>query len=116
MIKHRPKTFEDCINEAVRIFFKYFRNDIRQLLYTYPLDMKTKEGKLFWTLPKRPPREISQLDPKNESHQTFIASYSVLFAKIFSIEYPKDFRKPEGKSKIMEHAVKVKVEDFVPSA
>lgn len=59
MIKYRPKTFEDCINEAVRIFFKYFRNDIRQLLYTYPLDMKTKEGKLFWTLPKRPPREIS---------------------------------------------------------
>lgn len=42
MIKFKPKIFEDCIDEAVRIFFKYFRNDIRQLLHTYPLDMKTK--------------------------------------------------------------------------
>jgi hypothetical protein len=47
---------------------------------------------------------------------TFIASYAVLFAKIFSIEYPKDFRKAEAKAKIMEHAVNLKVEDFVPSA
>jgi hypothetical protein len=63
MINYKPKTFEECINEAVRIFFKYFRNDIRQLLYTYPLEMKTKEGKLFWTLPKRPPVEITKLNP-----------------------------------------------------
>jgi hypothetical protein len=24
--------------------YKYFRNDIRQLLHTYPLDAKTKDG------------------------------------------------------------------------
>jgi hypothetical protein len=49
-------------------------------------------------------------------HRTFISSYAVLFAKIFSIPAPKDFRKPEGKDRIMEHAIQVKIEDFVPSA
>ena len=55
MIKYHPVKFEECVTESVRIFFKYFRNDIRQLLHTYPLDMRTKEGKLFWSLPKRSP-------------------------------------------------------------
>jgi hypothetical protein len=39
----------------VRKFYSYFRNNVRQLLFTYPLDMKDKEGKPFWQLPKRPP-------------------------------------------------------------
>ena len=60
--------------------------------------------------------EVNKLDSSDESHQTFIASYAVLFAKIFSIDYPKDFRKPEGKANIMEQAINVKLEDFVPSA
>lgn len=56
MIKYRPESFDDCIAEAVRKFYIYYRNNVRQLLFTYPLDMKTKEGKAFWTLPKRPPK------------------------------------------------------------
>ena len=27
-------------------------------MHVYPLDFVTKEGKLFWTLPKRPPIPI----------------------------------------------------------
>lgn len=27
-------------------------------MHTYPLDAVTKEGKLFWTLPKRPPTPV----------------------------------------------------------
>lgn len=55
MIEHKPSTFDDCVAEAARKFYKYFRNSVRQLLHTYPLNMKDKQGKLFWTLPKRPP-------------------------------------------------------------
>lgn len=55
MLEHMPLNFEDCVAEAVRKFYRYFRNNVRQLLHTYPLDMKTKDGKLFWDLPKRPP-------------------------------------------------------------
>lgn len=55
MIKYRPESFDDCIAEAVRKFYIYYRNNVRQLLFTYPIDMKTKDGKPFWALPKRPP-------------------------------------------------------------
>lgn len=55
MIEYKPDNFDDCVAEAVRKFYKYFRNNVQQLLHTYPLDMKDKQGKLFWTLPKRPP-------------------------------------------------------------
>lgn len=64
MINYRPESFDDCIAEAVRKFFVYYRNNVRQLLFTYPLDLKTKEGKLFWTLPKRPPSNPLFIQPK----------------------------------------------------
>ena len=61
MIEYKPLNIDDCIAEAVRKFYVYFRNNVKQLLHTYPLDMKTKEGKLFWELPKRPPSKLSFL-------------------------------------------------------
>jgi hypothetical protein len=55
IVKNVPANYEACVFWARRKFQKYFVNDIKQLLFTYPLDHKTKEGKLFWTMPKRPP-------------------------------------------------------------
>jgi hypothetical protein len=63
-----------------------------QLLYTYPLDAITKDGKPFWKLPKRPPTPIEIIIPENSLHSTFITSYAVLLSKIYKIPYPKDFR------------------------
>ncbi len=63
-----------------------------QLLYTYPLDSKTKDGKPFWKLPKRPPTPIEEIIPKDPLHNSFISSYSVLIAKVYGIPFPKDFR------------------------
>ena len=60
-------------------FNKYFVNDIQQLLYTYPLDQKTKEGNLFWTMPKRPPMNI-QYNPKDTLHINFISTLAFLRA------------------------------------
>lgn len=50
------------------------------------------------------------IDPNDESHRTFIAAYAVLIAKIYAIPFPKDFRKPEGKQKIVEAALNIKAE------
>lgn len=55
LVKTRPTNFDDAVEIATKVFFQIFRNDIMQLLYTYPLDAKTKDGKPFWKLPKRPP-------------------------------------------------------------
>jgi len=83
MVKKCPKTFEDCINYAIHKFYKYYRDDVMQLLYTYPLDSKTKNGEPFWKLPKRPPTPIMQFDPENILQCTFVTSLAVMIAKIY---------------------------------
>lgn len=92
MANKGPRNFDDCISYAAIKFYKYFRDDIIQLLYTYPLDAKTKNGEPFWKLPKRPPTPINKLDEGNLLHCTFISSMAVLIAKIYKIPYPKNFR------------------------
>ncbi|CAD8160802.1 unnamed protein product [Paramecium pentaurelia] len=91
LFKNKPNSFEDCIKWARGKFQKYFVNDIKQLLYTYPEDAKTKDGNLFWTMPKRPPKPI-QFDPENEIHQQFVSTFAFLRAKMFSLETNKDWR------------------------
>ena len=54
-------------------------------MYVYPLDKKKKDGKLFWTLPKRPPKEVN-FDYSNQLHKEFIQYYSFLLSKIWGIE------------------------------
>ena len=93
LITKKPDTFGDCIHYAVNKFYKYYRNDIKQLLYTYPLDSKTKDGQPFWKLPKRPPTPIETFDAKNILHCIFVTSLAVMTAKIYDIPYPEDFRK-----------------------
>ena len=58
MLEKKPTDFTEAIQIATAKFFELYRNDIKQLLYTYPLDAKTKDGKPFWKLPKRPPTPI----------------------------------------------------------
>lgn len=115
MVKKGPKTFEDCINYAIHKFYKYFRDDVMQLLYTYPLDAKTKNGEPFWKLPKRPPTPIKQFDPENILQLTFVSSLAAMIAKIYQIDYPKNFRSETERLHIGKLASKVKVADFVPS-
>lgn len=87
-----PNNFEDCIAYAVTKFYKYYRDDVMQLMHTYPLDSKTKNGEPFWKLPKRPPTPIMKFDEENILHCTFVTSMAVLIAKIYKIPFPKNFR------------------------
>jgi hypothetical protein len=58
LLDKKPQNFEEAIYIATQKFYELYRNDIKQLLYTYPLEAKTKDGKPFWKLPKRPPTPI----------------------------------------------------------
>jgi len=86
-----------------------------QLLYAYPLTLKTKEGEPFWKLPKRPPQILEKFDPTNLLHASFVTAMAILRAKIFKIEYPKDFRKNDRKLAIAELGAKVPIPKFEPS-
>ena len=69
----KPYDFDSCLKIARERFNEYFNYNIQQLLYVYPLDTKTKDGKPFWTLPKRPPHPLD-FDPENKAHADFIAA------------------------------------------
>ena len=109
LLKNRCTNFVQCIEYAVRKFYKYFRNDIRQLLFAYPLDKKMADGEPFWKLPKRPPRECEGFDSANPLHRDFVVSLAVQRAKIFGIECPANFRESAVKDSIAKEAQNIKV-------
>ena len=117
-LESAPKTFEDCLRIAREEFNVYFNYNIKQLLYVYPLDTKTKDGKAFWTAPKRPPHPI-EFDPENEMHANFIAASACLNAVInrsspkIAIPYSQS-RKMESKLDMAKKAAAFKVKEFVP--
>jgi hypothetical protein len=85
----KPHDFIECIMMARARFQKHFVNDIKQLLHVYPLDKMTKEGRPFWSLPKRPPHPI-EFDPKNLTHASFVAACACLYARIYNINITYD--------------------------
>uniref|UniRef100_A0A7N6C3E3 E1 ubiquitin-activating enzyme n=1 Tax=Anabas testudineus TaxID=64144 RepID=A0A7N6C3E3_ANATE len=55
LLSRRPSQWEQCIGLARLKFEKYFKRKALQLLHSFPLDTRLKDGSLFWQSPKRPP-------------------------------------------------------------
>ncbi len=62
-------------------------------MHVYPLDKVTKEGRPFWSLPKRPPHPV-EFDPEDKVHQTYIGACAGLYANIFKIKI--DYENPRS--------------------
>lgn len=81
----------------------------------YPLDKVTKEGRPFWSLPKRPPTPV-EFDAGDISHANMVAAYACLVAKVYGVEIP--YEKPrsnEAKLDIAKKAAGYEVPNFVPN-
>ena len=128
IMKQWPKNFHDCMKFAKEKYQKYFMNDVEQLLYTYPLDKTVENGKLFWTMPKRPPTKLP-FDFKDEQTCNFIAATSFLIASCFgsdlfltNLDYIKtqpiciknlaDLRKDDIKAHVTECTKNIMVKEF----
>merc|ERR1712038_1272019 len=70
MLRKKPKNFMDCVEYSRMRFEKLFNHAVKQLLHVYPLDAKTKDGNLFWSLPRRLPVPID-FDKESMLHCTF---------------------------------------------
>ena len=58
-------------------------------MHVYPLDKKDKDGKLFWSLPKRPPKAVD-FNKDDELHQDMIAAYACLIATMYAVKIPHE--------------------------
>mmetsp|Transcript_41235 Transcript_41235/g.47494 ORF Transcript_41235/g.47494 Transcript_41235/m.47494 type:complete len:554 (+) Transcript_41235:4864-6525(+) len=108
-----PKSFDDCLRIARERFHEYFNLNILQLLHVYPLDTKTKDGKLFWTHPKVPPHEL-EFNPEDEMHANFIAACACLEAVIYKIKIPYSDPRGASKKEMALKAASFKVKEFIP--
>ena len=74
------------------------------MLHVYPIDKLTKEGRPFWSLPKRPPHPTI-FEKDNLIHASLISAYACLYANLFQIKIPYDQpRSKESKFKMAEIA------------
>ncbi|XP_022614321.1 ubiquitin-like modifier-activating enzyme 6 [Seriola dumerili] len=111
LLSRRPSQWEQCITVARLKFEKYFKRKALQLLHSFPLDTRLKDGSLFWQSPKRPPAPID-FDLKDSLHFTFIVSTARLFAGIYNIPYSEKDVSEEAVTRILSD---VKIPEYRPS-
>uniref|UniRef100_A0A670JJD4 E1 ubiquitin-activating enzyme n=1 Tax=Podarcis muralis TaxID=64176 RepID=A0A670JJD4_PODMU len=85
-LSRRPRSWPQCVELARLKFEKYFNHKALQLLHSFPIDTRLKDGSLFWQSPKRPPFPI-QFDINDPLHYSFILSTAKLFAVIYCIPF-----------------------------
>jgi hypothetical protein len=75
----------------------------------------TKDGRPFWSLPKRPPHPV-EYDEENPTHRAFIAAFTCLQANLYGVKIPyENPRSEEAKREIAHKASEYKMADFVPN-
>jgi ubiquitin-activating enzyme E1 len=89
LVEDRPRNLEDCIVWGRLKFEEFFNNNIRQLLYNFPLDMVTSTGAPFWSGPKRAPAPL-KYDPNDPVHVEFVLAAANLRAQNFGIASTRD--------------------------
>ncbi|XP_061762844.1 ubiquitin-like modifier-activating enzyme 6 isoform X1 [Nerophis ophidion] len=110
LLNRRPHHWQQCIVMARLKFEKYFKRKALQLLRSFPLDTRLKDGSLFWQSPKRPPAPI-EFDLKDPMHFSFIVSTARLFAGIYNIPYSDRDLCEEAVGRIISV---VKIPEYLP--
>uniref|UniRef100_A0A3B3DIT5 Ubiquitin-like modifier-activating enzyme 6 n=1 Tax=Oryzias melastigma TaxID=30732 RepID=A0A3B3DIT5_ORYME len=111
LLSRRPSHWEQCVIIARLKFEKYFKRKALQLLHSFPLDTRLKDGSLFWQSPKRPPTP-TEFDLKDPLHFTFIVSAARLFAEIYNIPFSEKDLSEDAVSKILSD---VEIPEYRPS-
>eukprot|EP00004_Rigifila_ramosa_P010671 TRINITY_DN2261_c0_g1_i2.p2 TRINITY_DN2261_c0_g1~~TRINITY_DN2261_c0_g1_i2.p2 ORF type:complete len:494 (+),score=135.88 TRINITY_DN2261_c0_g1_i2:1767-3248(+) len=109
LVTDRPRNFDDCIRWARDQFEELFVRNIMQLLHTFPIDMVTATGGLFWSAPKRAPAPL-RFDGADPLHMQFIFAAATLRAATYSIPPSSDM------AHILKVATHTEVKPFVPKS
>uniref|UniRef100_A0A8D0EJI1 Ubiquitin like modifier activating enzyme 6 n=1 Tax=Strix occidentalis caurina TaxID=311401 RepID=A0A8D0EJI1_STROC len=85
-LSRRPRSWTQCVELARVKFEKYFSHKALQLLHSFPLDTRLKDGSLFWQSPKRPPFPV-KFEFNDPLHCGFIVSAAKLFATVYCVPF-----------------------------
>ncbi|GAA5974375.1 hypothetical protein JCM11641_005243 [Rhodosporidiobolus odoratus] len=109
LVENKPLGFDECIVWAREVFESEYGNEIKQLLYSLPKDLLTKEGTPFWSGPKRAPDPLV-FDYNNPTHMSFIIAAANLHA------YNYGLKGSRSESHIKTILDTVQLPDFVPKS
>jgi len=109
LVDERPKTFDDCILWARKLFEENYTNQIKQLLFNFPEDYTTSSNTPFWSGPKRCPHVI-YFDASNSEHLDYIVAAANLRAEVYGMT------KREDRSYVKKYAEQIKLPEFVPKS
>lgn len=79
-VKYKPVALYDFLVWSCDLFLSLYRDQILQLLYSFPEDSLTSEGELFWSKGKRCPKVV-EFDLNNELVIDFLESCTHMLAK-----------------------------------
>jgi len=85
----QANSFAACVAMAKEQFNSYFDYTIQDLLFTFPLDAKDKEGNPFWSGPKRAPSAV-KFDANDATHINFIVPMANLIAVALGMKENRD--------------------------
>ncbi|XP_048053522.1 ubiquitin-like modifier-activating enzyme 6 [Megalobrama amblycephala] len=111
LLSRRPTQWDHCLSLARLKFDKYFKRKALQLLHSFPLDTRLKDGSLFWQSPKRPPSPI-EFDLSDPLHFGFVVSAARLFAGIYKIPYSEEKLSYEAVQSVL---AEVEVPEYKPA-
>uniref|UniRef100_A0A672S7J6 Ubiquitin-like modifier-activating enzyme 6 n=1 Tax=Sinocyclocheilus grahami TaxID=75366 RepID=A0A672S7J6_SINGR len=111
LLSQRPTQWNHCLALARLKFDKYFKKKALQLLHSFPLDTRLKDGSLFWQSPKRPPSPI-EFDLDDPLHFSFVVSTARLFAGIYNIPHSEEQLSYEAVSSVL---AEVEVPEYKPA-
>uniref|UniRef100_A0A673KPW9 Ubiquitin-like modifier-activating enzyme 6 n=1 Tax=Sinocyclocheilus rhinocerous TaxID=307959 RepID=A0A673KPW9_9TELE len=111
LLSRRPTQWNHCLALARLKFDKYFKKKALQLLHSFPLDTRLKDGSLFWQSPKRPPSPI-EFDLDDPLHFSFVVSTARLFAGIYNIPHSEEQLSYEAVSSVL---AEVEVPEYKPA-
>ena len=97
----KKATIEDCVEMALAIFYRNFRDKILDLTANFPEDAKDKDGNDFWTGHKKFPA-AAEYDGANEDHVNLMISMTNLIAcmiKIHEAKPPSEQNDPDNRWK-----------------
>lgn len=107
LVRHKPITLDECVVWSRFKFQELYGNQIKQLLFNFPLDQVTTTGTPFWSGPKRPPTPID-FDANDPLHMNFVIAVSNLRAELYGLVGSHD---EKYFKKILST---IQVPDFVP--
>jgi len=84
-VKYNPLSWKDCSFWASNIFCELYRDNIMQLLDSFPKDSMTPEGEYFWSKGKRCPN-IIDYDLSNKLVVDFLESTTHLLTRVCCLD------------------------------